>query len=120
MSSEYTYLAKVRRGYTSDAPSGLWRTRDDEMEYLSLIDWEWHPATDGASPPNPITLVEIPQAQAQELLSDRQRFVRYWSYQHPTAKAAPRRRIGSTGAEVALRASWTKSLGLRTSGSTPR
>jgi hypothetical protein len=56
---------------------------------MSLIDWEWHPAAGPTSLPNAVTLVEITQAQADELLSDRQRFVRYWSYQHPNSEGRP-------------------------------
>ncbi|HEY0688600.1 MAG TPA: hypothetical protein VGD71_06110 [Kribbella sp.] len=89
MSSDYKYLAEVWPGDTTEAPSGLSRTRGDEMEYLSLIDWTWHPVTDDISEPAPGTLVEITPEQAQELLSDRQRFVRYWSYRHPNSEGDP-------------------------------
>jgi hypothetical protein len=89
MSSDYKYLAEVWPGETTDAPSGLWRTRDDEMEYLSLIDWEWHPATEEISEPAPGTLVEITPEHAQVLLSDRQRFVRYWSLRQPSDEGFP-------------------------------
>jgi hypothetical protein len=89
MSSDYKYLAKVWPWDTVDAPSGLWRTRGDDRQYLSLIDWEWHPFTEEISEPAPGTLVEITPEQAQELLSDRQRFVRYWSYRHPHSEGFP-------------------------------
>jgi hypothetical protein len=86
MTSAYKYLAEVWPEETTDAPSGLWRTRGDETEYLSLIDWEWHPVTQEISRPPSSTFVEITTELAQTLLSDRQRFVRYWSLRQASGK----------------------------------
>jgi hypothetical protein len=89
MSSTYRYFGEVWGDETVERPGGLWRRRGDEAEYLSLIDWEWHSVTDEISEPVPDTLVEITPEAAQELLSDRERFVRYWSYQHPNSEDSP-------------------------------
>ncbi|MGH3731577.1 MAG: hypothetical protein ACRDTU_22950, partial [Micromonosporaceae bacterium] len=84
MTADDAYFAKVWRDATVDRPSSLWRRLGDntdqatnEWEYLSLIDWQWHPYRD-LPLPHPDTLVPISAARAAELGADRQRFVRYW------------------------------------------
>jgi hypothetical protein len=76
---DYEYLARVSkaRKETVDRPSGLWRRRGDELEYLSTVDMSWHPRGD-AYVPHPDLLVPISTEQVQILLADRQRFARYW------------------------------------------
>lgn len=76
---DYQYLAQISkaRKETVDRPSGLWRRRGDELEYLSLVDWSWHPRGD-VYVPHPDLLVPISTEQAQTLIADRQRFARYW------------------------------------------
>ena len=82
MSTEdgYEYLARVSKASkeTVDRPSGLWRRRGDELEYLSTVDMSWHPRGD-VYVPHPDLLVPISIEQVQILLADRQRFARYWA-----------------------------------------
>ncbi|MFF1822175.1 hypothetical protein ACFVWG_33020 [Kribbella sp. NPDC058245] len=76
----YEYLVRVFEpaGESVDHPSGLWRHRGDDFEYLSMVDWSWHPR--GEVPlPHPDLRVAISAEQAHTLLEDRQRFVRYWA-----------------------------------------
>jgi hypothetical protein len=76
---DYEYFARVWEpaGESVDRPSGLWRRRGDELEYLSLINWTWHPRGE-VSRPHPDIMVPISAAQVQTLVADRQRFVKYW------------------------------------------
>ena len=75
----YEYLARVAkaRKETADRPSGLWRRRGDELEYLSMVDWTWRPRGD-ARLPHADLRVTISAEQAQTLLADHQRFAKYW------------------------------------------
>ncbi|TCO47796.1 hypothetical protein EV646_105353 [Kribbella antiqua] len=74
---DYEYLASVFRRESADRPAALWRRRGDDMEYLSLVDWTWHPAGN-VIPPHPDVLVPIGAEQVSALLADHQRFARYW------------------------------------------
>lgn len=74
---DYEYFASVFRRENADHPAALWRRRGDDMEYLSLIDWTWHPAGN-VIPPHPDVLVPIGAEQVSALLADHQRFARYW------------------------------------------
>lgn len=81
--TEYAYFAKLRAGDTVEAPSALWRRTGEAWEYLSLLDWQWHPGGGRPLPP-PASLTPVSPEQAAALLADRQRFVRYWfSYRTP-------------------------------------
>ncbi|MGZ0149497.1 hypothetical protein ACXJJ3_20705 [Kribbella sp. WER1] len=75
----YEYLARVSKAgkETVDRPSGLWRRRGDELEYLSTVDMTWRPSGN-AYVPHPDLLIPISTEQVQVLLNDRQRFARYW------------------------------------------
>jgi hypothetical protein len=75
----WEYLARVSKSAkeTVDRPSGLWRRRGDELEYLSIVDMSWHPRGD-VYVPHPELLIPVSPEQVQVLLSDRQRFARYW------------------------------------------
>jgi hypothetical protein len=87
IADDYQYLARVfeAAGESVDRPSGLWRYRGDDFEYLSMVDWTWHPR--GAVPlPHPDLRVAISAEQAQTLLADRQRFARYWALYRSQAK----------------------------------
>ena len=48
------------------------------MEYLSLVDWEWHDHREVAFRPHPNTLAPVTPAEAAALERDRQGFVRYF------------------------------------------
>ena len=48
------------------------------MEYLSLVDWEWHHHQGLALRPHPNTLAPVTPAEASALEGDRQGFVRYF------------------------------------------
>jgi hypothetical protein len=85
----YEYLAEVWPNETVSAPSALWRTGGDVPEYLSLIDWEWHAGAKEFTEYPDGTLVAITAEEAQALQSDRQRLVRYWSYQIPNDESEP-------------------------------
>ena len=76
---DYEYFARVSKARKDsvDRPSGLWRRRGDELEYLSMVDWSWHPRTN-ESVPHPDLLVPVTPEQVEVLLADRQRFARYW------------------------------------------
>jgi hypothetical protein len=76
---DYAYFARVSkaREETVERPSGLWRRRGDELEYMSMVDWSWHPRGD-AYVPHPDVLVPISREHLETLLGDRQRFARYW------------------------------------------
>jgi hypothetical protein len=72
------YLAVVWDVETVEHPGGLWRRRGDDMEFLSLIDWAWHPATSDIDRPHPDVLEPISAEQVRTLLNDHQRFAKYW------------------------------------------
>lgn len=72
------YFAEVWEDEQVDRPGGLWRRRGEDMEYWSMIDWSWHPATDDIDLPHPDVLVPIGPDLVQTLLEDRQRFAKYW------------------------------------------
>jgi hypothetical protein len=84
---DYEYLAEffIGGGESVDRPSGLWRRRGDEYEYLSLIDWTWHARGD-VYLPHPDLLHPISAEQAQKLLADHQRFVKYWVLRRSPSK----------------------------------
>ncbi|MET7281901.1 hypothetical protein ABZS29_26955 [Kribbella sp. NPDC005582] len=84
---DYEYLARVfeAAGESVDRPSGLWRHHGDEFEYLSMVDWSWHPQGD-VPLPHPDLRVPISAEQAQTLLADRQRFAKYWVLYRSPAK----------------------------------
>jgi hypothetical protein len=86
---DYEYFARVWRpdGDSVDRPSGLWRRRrgEDELEYLSLVDWTWHPRGN-AFLPHADLLVPISVEQVERLLSDRERFASYWVQHSSVAK----------------------------------
>ncbi|MFC9687298.1 hypothetical protein ACFTSF_02070 [Kribbella sp. NPDC056951] len=84
----YEYFARVWEpdGDSVDRPSGLWRRQgDEELEYLSLVDWTWHPR-DAVAPPHPDLLVPISVEQVETLLGDHERFVSYWVQRLSVAK----------------------------------
>jgi hypothetical protein len=87
MTDAFEYVARLASGDTVDRPSALWRRSGDAWEYLSLIDWDWHPKGD-LPLPHPDALVSVTAEQAANLLSDRQRFVRYWA-RYSSADPAP-------------------------------
>jgi len=76
---DYEYMARVFEagGESVDHPSGLWRHRGDDFEYLSMVDWTWHPRGDVRLPHADLR-VAISAEQARILLADHQRFARYW------------------------------------------
>jgi hypothetical protein len=78
--TDYQYYMDSRGGRTIERPGPLWRSSDDSWEYLSLLDWEWHPLAPNKVPPPTEVLEPIPERQADELSRDRQRFVSYWAY----------------------------------------
>jgi hypothetical protein len=86
---DYEYLAEVWPNEKVSAPSALWRTGGDVPEYLSLIDWKWHAGAEEFKARPDGTFVAITAEEAQALQSDRQRFVRYWSYQIPNDESEP-------------------------------
>ncbi|TDD50899.1 hypothetical protein E1263_30550 [Kribbella antibiotica] len=88
---DYEYLAEVWPNQKVSSPSALWRTGGAEPEYLSLLDWEWHAGAKEFRARPDGTFVAITADEAQALESDRQRLVRYWSYQIPNDEAEPTR-----------------------------
>ncbi|MFC6157644.1 hypothetical protein FDA38_19780 [Kribbella jiaozuonensis] len=76
---DYEYIAEIfaEGGGSIDRPSGLWRRRGDDYEYLSLIDWTWHACGD-VDLPHPDLLTPVSGEQVETLLADHQRFVKYW------------------------------------------
>ena len=85
---DYEYIAEVfeKGGESLERPGSLWRRRGDDYEYLSLIDWSWHPRSDEVDLPHPDLLTSISHDQVQKLLADRQRFVKYWVLRRSTEK----------------------------------
>ncbi|UQI49069.1 hypothetical protein M1P56_34540 [Streptomyces sp. HU2014] len=75
----YAFFAEVPEGFTAERPDGLWRRAGDDWEYLSLLDWEWHPADAELPPPAVETLREIPADRAGALAADRQGWATYWA-----------------------------------------
>ncbi|MCD9143887.1 hypothetical protein [Streptomyces albireticuli] len=75
----YAFFAEVPEGFTAERPDGLWRRAGDDWEYLSLLDWAWHPADAELPPPPEETLREIPAERADALAADRQGWVTYWA-----------------------------------------
>ena len=76
--TDYEYFAKVGPGRTEERPRSLWRRAEGQLEFLSLLDWSWHPVGGEVLAPRPDVLVPISPEQAERLLGDRQRFVEYW------------------------------------------
>ncbi len=68
----------VRHDDGHDRPVELWRQLGERMEYLSLVDWEWHNHPELALRPHPDTLTAVTPAEAAALERDRQGFVRYF------------------------------------------
>ncbi|WP_424892940.1 hypothetical protein [Streptomyces sp. XH2] len=83
--ARYDYFVKTSpNGYPVERPSSLWRCaagRDEEWEFLSLLDWQWHRAedTDVQLPPPRAALHEVTADRAEDLQADRQGWVRYWA-----------------------------------------
>lgn len=77
---DYEYIAEVfaKGGESLERPGSLWRRPGDDYEYLSLIDWSWHPPSDDVDLPHPDLLISISHDQVQKLLADHQLFVKYW------------------------------------------
>jgi hypothetical protein len=86
MSSPYEYFAEVRNNESIDHPRGLWRKSGDQWEYLSLLDWSWHPTTERIPPPRSEHLTPISPEHAAKLARDRQRWVTYWTLHAPLPK----------------------------------
>ncbi len=80
---EYEYFVEMHRGYTPARKDGLWRRRgEDTWEYLSLLDWGWHPAGENyrvKSPPMASALEPVSAERAAGLEADRQGWVTYWA-----------------------------------------
>lgn len=76
--NDYEYFAKVGPGDTVDRPRGVWRRAADRLEFLSLLDWSWHPVGGEVFAPRQDTLVPVTAEHVERLLADRQRFVEYW------------------------------------------
>jgi hypothetical protein len=89
---DYEYFASVFRRESADHPAALWRSRGDDMEYLSLIDWTWHPAGN-VIPPHPDVLVPIGAEQVRSLLADHQRFAKYWVLRGRSASGSAEQEI---------------------------
>lgn len=79
----YEYFTEMHRGYNPPRVDGLWRRRDgDAWEYLSLLDWQWHPTGENElvkSPAMATKLEPISAERAAELEADRQGWVQYWA-----------------------------------------
>ena len=73
---DYEYFVRHDDGH--DRPLELWRQLGERMEYLSLVDWEWHHHQGLALRPHPNTLAPVTPAEASALEGDRQGFVRYF------------------------------------------
>ncbi|GAA1603361.1 hypothetical protein GCM10009789_66700 [Kribbella sancticallisti] len=89
---DYEYFAEVWGEETVDRPGGLWRRRGGDTEYLSLIDWAWHPAA-GIDLPHPDLLVPIDHDQVRTLLGDHQRFAKYWVLREASESPEPEIRV---------------------------
>ena len=74
----YEYFAKVRHADTVERPSALYRRDGGQREYLSLLNWKWHPVAPPMHWPHENTLVPVDAETVARLLADRQRFARYW------------------------------------------
>ncbi|GAA0572608.1 hypothetical protein HPO96_17905 [Kribbella sandramycini] len=87
---DWQYIAIVSQAAreTAERPGALWRRQGDVLEYLSFVDWTWHPGTERYFP-LPSLQVTISAEQAEELLADRQRFVKYWVLHESRAKGDP-------------------------------
>lgn len=83
MTDQYEYFVLVWEGRTEE----LWRRAAGEWQYLSLIDWSWHPVVADGAPgePRPDLLVPVEPLEAERLAADRQRWVRYWVEYHISA-----------------------------------
>jgi hypothetical protein len=84
---DYEYLARHVRG--RDRPVELWRQLGERMEYLSLVDWEWHDHPELAFRPHPDTVTPVTPTEAAALERDRQGFVRYF-VEYTTPRRADR------------------------------
>ncbi|MCS0604170.1 hypothetical protein NX794_23575 [Streptomyces sp. LP11] len=81
--NEYEYFTEMHSGYQPPRLDGLWRRRGSgAWEYLSLLDWGWHPADENETvkgPPMATSLEPITADRAAELEADRQSWVEYWA-----------------------------------------
>ncbi|OIK24672.1 hypothetical protein [Streptomyces malaysiense] len=81
--NKYEYFTEMHRGYDPPRVIGLWRRRDDEFwEYVSFLDWAWHPVGDNGavkSPPMATSLEPISAERAAQLEADRQGWVQHWA-----------------------------------------
>ena len=90
---DFDYFVRIVPG--RDRPAELWRQLGERMEYLSLVDWEWHNHPELAFRPHPDMLRAISPSEAAALEQDRQAFVRYFvlydapahAYRHPPASS---------------------------------
>jgi hypothetical protein len=82
MSDRYEYFLVTYPGGTSQLSDTLWRRVGDTWEYLSFIDWQWHPVVPGTGPsaPPPEWTRPIDAEEALALAADRQHWVRYWAW----------------------------------------
>lgn len=86
--TDFQYYMDTRHGETIERPGALWRHSGDGWEYLSLLDWEWHPLAPNKVPQSPPSeiLMPISGQQVEELVRDRQRFVYYWAKYSESAR----------------------------------
>lgn len=86
MSSTWRYFAELPPGGSIDHPRGLWRKYENRWEYLSLLDWSWHPTDEKVPPPEGDEIIPISPEEAEGLARDRQRWVTYWARYTPLPK----------------------------------
>lgn len=81
--NEYAYFTEMHHGYNPPRVDGLWRrSAGDVWEYLSLVDWQWHPVGEMErvkGRPLESALEPVSAQRAAELAADRQGWVQYWA-----------------------------------------
>lgn len=76
--SEFEYFLETMDG----EPEALWRRVGSDWQFLSVLDWSWHAAIPGQRPrimPSADSLTPISEDEAEQLQSDKQRWVSYWA-----------------------------------------
>lgn len=93
MPHEYDYFIWPAADGPSAPPRSLWRRAGDQWEFYSLLDWSWHALPEEGPPfaPPKESLRTATPAEAHQLSTDRQRWVRYWAWYRARPRNPPER-----------------------------
>lgn len=115
--TEYEYFIHVvDDGLSPDQGDELWRSRDGNWDFLSLVDWRWHSSVEPGLqifPRNPLSLARVTAERAAGLEAGKQELVRYWTRTDPNVAVFRHRRLLSMEEVFRLDNTWgpTKAVG---------